>query len=768
MRLSRLRRVTGFRVFRDFTWPPDLHEFGQFNAIYGWNGAGKSTLAAMLRHLQTRTAPAGATVEFEFDGRTRFAGADLPTPLHMPPVRVFDRVFADRVVAAAQSGMDHIYYIGEDSVQKQQEIAKLKADLKVAEEVAADKAKAHRTAVEDLDKFCVDAARQIKELLLGSTSHANYNKARFRQAVERLDEDAARAALLTDEEKADKQRQRNARPKLDIAAVAAPAVDIETLTERTTTVLGESVVSKVIADLAAEPVAAQWVERGLHLHTGEHDRAHCRFCTQPFTTARRTELEAHFNDEFTRFQGRLDGLLCELRLAQESVGTASFPDPARFYDHLTARAGYAVAAAKALLDAVSARLVQLRAALERKKANPFQPQELPDLPLAAVPTQPGIEDAVQAVNDIIDEHAATTTNLQARITEACNALELCAVAEAHGDFVRLTDDAKRLAEEVQAAADEVGVLKGKIIVLEREIVEHRRPAEELNAELRAYLGRDELQFEVRDTGYVLMRSGSPVQHLSEGEKTAIGFLYFLKSLQDKDFDAPSGVVVIDDPVSSLDANGLFSAFSYMKERTKNCGQLFILTHSFAFFRQVKNWFHHLPGQGKADVSKRPARFFLVRTEVDGATGVRRGSVGAIDPLLEQYESEYHYLFKLVHSEANKQASGGSLEVYYGMPNVARRLLESFLAFRYPGKAKDLHAVLQQVSFDQERKTRILRFVHTYSHSDQIAEPQHDPYVLSATPQVLCDVLDLIQHQDPTHFASMAALVGRSEAEEEAT
>jgi len=765
MRLSRLRRITGFRVFRDFTWPQDLHEFGQFNAIYGWNGAGKSTLAAMLRHLQTRTAPAGATLELEFDGRTRVAGADLPTSPNMPPVRVFDRVFADRVVAAAQSGMDHIYYFGEDSVQKQEEIAKLKAELKVAEQVAADKAKASRTAVDDLDKFCVDAARQIKELLLGSTSHANYNKARFRQAVELLDEGVARAALLTDEEKKDKQRQRNSGPKSGIATVAAPAIDIVALTERTSAVLAESVVSKVIADLAANPAVAQWVQRGLQLHTGEHDHTHCQFCTQPFTTARRTELEAHFNDEFTRFQGRLDGLLRELRLAQESIGTASFPDPARFYDHLTAQAGNAVAAAKAVLDAVATRLILLQVALEPKKANPFQPLELPDLPVASVPKQRAVEDAVQAINDIIDEHAATTTNLQDRITEACNVLELCAVAEAHGGFVRLTDDAKRLAEEAQAAADKAGELKGKILVLEREIVEHRRPAEELDAELRAYLGRDELRFEVRDTGYVLMRSGSPVQHLSEGEKTAIGFLYFLKSLQDKDFDISGGIVVIDDPVSSLDANGLFSAFSYMKERTKDCGQLFILTHNFAFFRQVKNWFHHLPGQGKADVSKRPARFFLVRTEVDGATAVRRGCVAAIDPLLEQYESEYHYLFKLVHTEANKQGAGGALEVYYGMPNVARRLLESFLAFRYPDKAKDLHAVLQRVPFDQERKTRILRFVHTYSHSDQIAEPQHDPYVLNATPQVLRDVLDLIQDQDPTHFASMAALVGHAESGE---
>src|SRR5690606_40846036 len=94
-------------------------------------------------------------------------------------------------------------------------------------------------------------------------------------------------------------------------------------------------------------------------------------------------------------------------------------------------------------------------------------------------------------------------------------------------------------------------------------------------------------------GYALTRGGQPVSHLSEGERTAIAFLYFLKSLQDKTFDMKNGIVVIDDPVSSLDANALFSAFGYMKERTKEAGQLFIFTHSFAFFRNVKKWFHCL-------------------------------------------------------------------------------------------------------------------------------------------------------------------------------
>jgi len=765
MRLSRLRRINNYRVFRDCTWPTDLHEFGQFNAIYGWNGAGKTTLAALLRHLQTRTSPAEGTVEFEFDGRTRVSGSDLPTATNLPAVRVFDRSFVENALARSQSGMNNIYYVGQDSAEKQGEAARLRAELETARKEAADKARGSREAEANIDRFCIEAAKKIKELLLGSASHATYNKARFKQAVERLDEESARAGLLSDEQKSELQRQRRALPKPSIEAVTAPTFDIQALAQRTEAILIESVVSQVIAELAADPIVAHWVQLGLQLHDGEHDRSRCLFCTQPLTETRWSKLEAHFNDEFTRFQRRLGDLQVELGRARNSCENANFPDSARFYDHLTAKAHEAISAVRVLLGHGSRRLDVLLEVVKEKAANPFQPQVLPNLHEADAPTKQCLDDAFQVVNAVIGEHESTTRDFEALITEACNALETCAVAEAYSEFVRLKAEEVRLAGEARTAAGVPTDLERRIQELEREIVEHRRPAEELNAELRAYLGRDELQFEVHESGYVLVRAGAPVKNLSEGERTTIGFLYFLKSLQDKDFDVSSGIVVIDDPVSSLDANGLFSAFAYMKERTKNCGQLFILTHNFPFFRQVRNWFHHMPGQKKADMSKHPARFFLVKTEVDEATGVRRGSVGPIDPLLEQYESEYHYLFKLVYVVAKKVGPGESLEDYYGMPNIARRLLESFLAFRYPGRAHELHDVLQNVPFDADRKTRILRFLHTYSHADQIAEPEHDPHLLSATPQVLGDVLDLIKQEDPTHFASMSDLVSPTKPEE---
>lgn len=193
----------------------------------------------------------------------------------------------------------------------------------------------------------------------------------------------------------------------------------------------------------------------------------------------------------------------------------------------------------------------------------------------------------------------------------------------------------------------------------------------------------------------------------------------------------------------------------MKQRTATAGQLFVLTHNFTFFRQVRNWYYNLPDQKRKNVSLQPARFYMLATEF--VNGRRTAKLDLLDPFLHQYESEYHYLFKRVHEEAHKPAVRG-LEAYYAIPNIARRLLEAFLAFRVPDKPGELYQKLESVQYDAAKKIRILRFLHTYSHFDQVAEPDHDLSVLSETPAILREVLALIGHCDPAHFKSMAELV----------
>jgi wobble nucleotide-excising tRNase len=236
----------------------------------------------------------------------------------------------------------------------------------------------------------------------------------------------------------------------------------------------------------------------------------------------------------------------------------------------------------------------------------------------------------------------------------------------------------------------------------------------------------------------------------------------LDGSSDRQFDLANGVVVLDDPVSSLDANALYLAFGFIRERTKDAGQLIIFTHNFTFFRQVRNWFHHLPNQNKKDISRRPARFYMLNCVRDGDQ--RCATICQLDPLLEEYESEYHYLFACIYRATSSDATG-TLEQNYSLPNMARRLLESFLAFRRPEISGDLWKKMESVDFGEAKKLRILRFLHTHSHSDTVGEPQHDPSLLAEARSVLKDLLELIESEDKAHYDAMVKLVNRQIAEE---
>ena len=145
--------------------------------------------------------------------------------------------------------------------------------------------------------------------------------------------------------------------------------------------------------------------------------------------------------------------------------------------------------------------------------------------------------------------------------------------------------------------------------------------------------------------------------------------------------------------------------------------------------------------------------------------MRSSSIGALDPLLLQYESEYHFLFKVLYDVANLQEEM-PLSKYYNVPNMARRVLESFFAHYVPNKQGELFQKMENIQYDVTVKTRILRLLNTYSHSAVVAEPGHDPTVLSETREVVKELLEMIKTLDENHYNGMVSLVSANAAEDD--
>ena len=748
-RIDRISRLRSCGIFRNFTWPSDLPEFGRYNLIYGWNGTGKTTLSRLFRDLEVGRAPTmGEAV-------LRINGSDVPGdsfPRSPVPVRVFNRDFIrENVFPAGSDDMRPILVLGAENVEKQREIERLKERLTKAQGQLESAHSAEHAANEEIDQFCIDSAKSIKDTLRTSGRHPYnyYNKTKFRDDADEMDEagdsitdrlaDAERRRMLT-------RHKGTSKPKVPKLGYALP--DFNAIADRLLELLTTTVVSAAIDALKGDPSLADWTRRGLMLHR-DRETERCLFCDQPMAAHRLVALKAHFNAEYERLIQCIDQEINKLKTASEASEAIQIPSAAALYDHLVTEFQACERTLREALVSVREFLAAAVQALEEKKRRGFE-EVKPELK-----TPPVNQDVVERLNAVIRRHNEECDAFESQVEEARRRLARNMIAAMLEEFVRLRDAAARATDDRETEGQRVRDLDGEIVELERDIVEHRQPAEELNDNLRTYLGHGELCLQIKETGYTVTRGGVSARTVSEGETTAIALLYFLKSLQDRRFELARGVVVLDDPVSSLDSNALFLAFGFIRERAGDAGQLFVLTHNFSFFRQVRNWFQHLKGQRRKIVSNRPAQFFMLDSAQGGS--VRSSVIRTLDPLLAEYESEYQYLFARIHEAATASASQ-NLEGNYALPNMARRMLEAFLAFRQPQVSGELWRKMNAVPFDEAKKLRILRFLHTHSHSIAVGEPEHDLTALAEGPSVLNDLLDMIESLDRDHFLAMVELV----------
>lgn len=757
MTLNRIGRIQDCGVFRDFTWPADLPEFARYNLIYGWNGSGKTTLSRLLRSLELRSAPPSGKASVRIGGNDiggeNFAQTNVS-------VKVFNRNFIEESVFPTDGGeVAPIYVLGKENVEKQKQIDEAKRSLGTAQSQLSTARTEKSNTERSFSTFCTDRGREISNLLVstGAQSYKNYDKRNFERRAEQMvsagDKDSC---LLSDSAKDSLLAQLRGSPKAKVPPLSFRLPDLLGISRRVTALLSREVASSAIKALKDDAQLSDWVRSGLSLHQ-ERQSQTCLFCSQHISEERLAALAAHFSTEYEELMQSLAAEAASIRSSIDTCNQASMSPSSEVYEDMRSEYESAVAAFRGERDSVVRVLDSLAKTLENKKASAFKAISLS---VAVHTPNTGVVDNLNAV---ILKHNQACDASEARLDAARTQLEADAVAACLDRYLELKTMMETKATSVREAEARQAELTKRIADLEREIVQHQRPAEELNKDLHSYLGHCELRLEVKKTGYSVMRADAPAVSLSEGERTAIALLYFLKTLQDRRFDLTKGVVVLDDPVSSLDANALFSAFGFIRDRTQNATQLIILTHNFTFFRQVRNWFHHLKGQNKKKVEQRPARFYML--ECRNGANARCSGIQWLDPLLERFDSEYHYLFAHIYRTAMAEPHV-CLEQSYMLPNLGRRLLESFLAFRQPQIAGELWEKLKLLTFDETKKIRIIRFLHTHSHGGSLGEPEHDLSLLSEAQSILKDLLSLMQSQDGDHFSAMVSLVAASETEED--
>jgi wobble nucleotide-excising tRNase len=293
---------------------------------------------------------------------------------------------------------------------------------------------------------------------------------------------------------------------------------------------------------------------------------------------------------------------------------------------------------------------------------------------------------------------------------------------------------------------EYNKLESEIKELSKKVTSIEPTINEINKILKSY---GFLNFEIvsaTENGfYQIQREDGTIAEatLSEGEITFITFLYYLQLAKggiSEDEVNNERVLVIDDPISSLDSNVLFVVSTLIKDIIKNIKadignikQLILLTHNVYFHKEVSFI------DGRTKVCNK-TNFWILRKN-DNCTSLQ--SFAMDNPI----QSSYELLWQELKSEEVKSN--------ITIQNIMRRIIENY--FKLLGKFGDDDLIQKFKTKEEQEICRSLIFwINDGSHSindDLFIELQDR--TIEVYKKVFRDIFILTNHEG--HYMMMMNL-----------
>lgn len=737
--IKKIVKIKNLGIFSDYQWASNLPDFKRFNLIYGWNGSGKTTLSQLFATFETGKSVTYPDLEYKIQTAD---GDFIQNVAYNKQLRVFNQDYISDNIEISSGKAKPIFILGKENKELAEAIKQDEKILKGDPEKEGHIGKIKELELEKKDcerketekgKCFTDVAKIISTNTSG-VSARNYRKNNAEQAFARL---KGKQILSEDEiNKHSLTLKQQERPVLNELNIDVIGKDVNEINLNAKSLLQSTVEMAIIERLKENPNISKWVEQGIELHTAK-ESSNCEFCNQSLPPTRISELLAYFNDADKKLKDDIDIIINKIAQIYARIENLTVLDKANLYDEL--QQDYLITAEnflkrkKELLNNIST----LKEEVEKKKIKTSVPVEL-----VTIVTTESFLSAADAVNAEMRKHNAKTNNFTQAKAEATTRLENHYLSEIFDDVKKLESDIARMRQEIDLlengnpkdpANPGIRQIQQRILDNKNKISTSGPACEEINKQLKTFLGRDELTFEVTEEGYLIKRKGKIARNLSEGEKTAIAFVYFTIHLKDQDFKINDGIVVIDDPICSLDSNTQYQAFAFLKNAVKESSQVFILTHNFDFLRLILRWLTYKKVKPQSE-------FYMVKNHFVNSNRV--AIIDCLDTLLKNHESEYQYLFKMLH---NFNYDGTIASVYH-IPNISRKVLEYFLMIMVPN-SEGTFAKLEKISFDENKKSAIYKFTNDQSH---IAGKGFDPSLVQECQNNVKHLLEMIKEVFPEH------------------
>jgi wobble nucleotide-excising tRNase len=764
--IENIQTLKNFGIFQNHS-NRGINDFSKYNLFYGWNGSGKSTLSSLFRCIENNTS-SGRFPSAEFSLKLNDGSTITQANINEPKLNIctFNHDFIEENISW-NNVVKSILLVDKEKIAEREKLEQLNSQQQSDTKIYNEEIQKIKKLESEVSKFGTASAKRMKTSLQSidttDSYYLNYNKTKFEQCISQNIDKTKSDIPLLDEKKIIELTNAAKPDQKSPITFYQQTINEQTFIkakERLNDLLKTSVVSQTIQRLVEHGDIKTWVESGLDLHKSNETKQ-CEFCGNDITIKRINMLEAHFNDDYKAFQDRLTK--ADLWLSDQYIQQPILPLESEFYNEFKTEHVQACSKLGQAITNLNNEVAAWHEILKQKIKNPLE-TGLEVNPISKMSIDAFNDDTI-AIGTAVGKNNHKSSNFKAETTKAKKQLELHFATTEVIDF-SFHDKQHQVVERTSKNNKlnaTINNRKTEILTLENSLSNEGLGADQFNESLHKFIGRSELTLRFNSTkkGYEILRNNSEsVQgNLSEGEKTAIAFVYFITKLKEKDNNIEDTIVVIDDPISSFDSNHLFHAYSFLRTSCDLAKQLFILTHNFTYFKLVRDWFDGKNRNRSRKGKSANALFFTI----ESSTSLPRCStIKNADTSLVNYNSEYHYIFSKLHSYKNSEKL--SRDDAFLTANLSRKLLESFFSFKFPRHRTDIAQLMDcglkgcKIT-DQSKKEKIYRFINKYSHS-AVIEMNEDSSenLLGESHNVIGDIFAWIKEVDEVHFDEMVQVV----------
>ncbi|WP_024949184.1 AAA family ATPase [Helicobacter pylori] len=425
-------------------------------------------------------------------------------------------------------------------------------------------------------------------------------------------------------------------------------------------------------------VGREFIEKGIELQKKMPDNA-CPFCTQEITNNIIQVYTSYFNKRIEQFNqdslevsGTLKKILEQWNIKEILQSFERF-EPFMKKDFSTNKESL-----KKALEQIKVLLEKLQKEVGKKEGAKNE-KEFQEIDKTLLENYEKFQKCVDETGNILKQKKEQKKKLDKLKTELKEARIKKAKHDSY-DSQKSKREAERKLSVLNCRHERLNRLLEKIDKKFKELYDQKRPDIET---INNYLKALNLPKYSLDKDYRIVLNSDALENseakiiLSDGEKTTLTFAYFLARLKlfYKKEDLKKLVVVIDDPISSLDEQRIYNTTCLVAKinqelareklsNEKEKAQVFVLTHNHTFMARLINM-----------VGKHARYFQLER---------HQGQLKIVckDEVKGYFDTFYLLLFKEVYEFAKKEKVQDNFNEAINYGNKIRILLESFLKINF--------------------------------------------------------------------------------------